>query len=154
MGLFGSGSIHNHDHALPLLPHVELLTQSLLDSCGTAQTGDIGLKACLPVSQGLKLLFGPVAAFVGLAFLLVYPPHPLHKRKEDNEEAHSEKTEGKQPYGIPPLLKFTHMVYSTIMANFLFHKRTTKVIKIVWGVFAVLIIISMVGFFSPGLFTS
>jgi len=35
--------------------------------------------------------------------------------------------------------------------SFLFHRRTQKIAKIVWGVIAVLIIVSMVLFFAPGL---
>ena len=35
--------------------------------------------------------------------------------------------------------------------SFLFHKRTKKVMKVVWGVIAVLIIVSMILFFAPGL---
>ncbi len=35
--------------------------------------------------------------------------------------------------------------------SFLFHKRTKKIIKIVWSVVAVLIILGMVVFFAPGL---
>jgi len=34
--------------------------------------------------------------------------------------------------------------------SFLFHHRTRKVLKAVWAVIAVLIIISMVLFFAPG----
>ena len=35
--------------------------------------------------------------------------------------------------------------------SFLFHKRTKKALNVVWGVVAVLIIISMVIFFAPGI---
>lgn len=35
--------------------------------------------------------------------------------------------------------------------SFLFHKKTKKVINVVWGVVAVLVAISMVLFFAPGL---
>lgn len=35
--------------------------------------------------------------------------------------------------------------------SFLYHKRTQKIAKIVWGVVAVLIILGMVIFFAPGL---
>ena len=35
--------------------------------------------------------------------------------------------------------------------SFLFHHRTKKVVKYIWMVVAVLIIISMVIFFAPGL---
>ncbi len=35
--------------------------------------------------------------------------------------------------------------------SFLFDKRTKKVLKVVWSVIAVLVIISMVLFFAPGL---
>ena len=35
--------------------------------------------------------------------------------------------------------------------SFLFHRKTKKVLNVVWGVVAVLIIISMVLFFAPGL---
>jgi hypothetical protein len=35
--------------------------------------------------------------------------------------------------------------------SFLFHKKTKKVLNAVWGVVAVLIIISMLAFFAPGL---
>lgn len=35
--------------------------------------------------------------------------------------------------------------------SFLFHKRTKKVVKVVWAVVAVLVILSMVVFFAPGL---
>lgn len=35
--------------------------------------------------------------------------------------------------------------------SFLFDKRTKKVLNIVWGVVAVLIILGMVLFFAPGL---
>jgi len=34
--------------------------------------------------------------------------------------------------------------------SFLFHRRTQKIAKILWGVIAVLIIVSMVIFFAPG----
>ena len=37
--------------------------------------------------------------------------------------------------------------------SFLFHKRTKKIVNVAWGILAVLIIISMVLFFAPGLFT-
>jgi hypothetical protein len=35
--------------------------------------------------------------------------------------------------------------------SFLFHKKTRKVLNVVWAVVAVLIILSMVLFFAPGL---
>jgi hypothetical protein len=35
--------------------------------------------------------------------------------------------------------------------SFLFHKRTKKVLGFVWGVIAVIVMISMVLFFAPGL---
>ena len=35
--------------------------------------------------------------------------------------------------------------------SFLFHKRTKKALNVVWGVVAVLIIISMVIFCAPGI---
>jgi len=35
--------------------------------------------------------------------------------------------------------------------NFLFHHKTKKVLNFIWGVVAVLIIVSMVLFFAPGL---
>lgn len=35
--------------------------------------------------------------------------------------------------------------------SFLFHKRTKKILQYIWGVVAVLIAISMVIFFAPGL---
>ncbi|HVU75828.1 MAG TPA: hypothetical protein VHD38_03275 [Candidatus Paceibacterota bacterium] len=35
--------------------------------------------------------------------------------------------------------------------SFLFHKRTKKVINIIWGVVAVLVMLGMVIFFAPGL---
>jgi hypothetical protein len=35
--------------------------------------------------------------------------------------------------------------------SFLFHKRTKKVLNILWGVVAVLVVIGMVIFFAPGL---
>ena len=35
--------------------------------------------------------------------------------------------------------------------SFLFHRKTKKVLNVIWGFVAVLIIISMVLFFAPGL---
>jgi len=35
--------------------------------------------------------------------------------------------------------------------SFLFHKRTKKVVQVVWSVVAVVVIIGMVLFFAPGL---
>lgn len=35
--------------------------------------------------------------------------------------------------------------------SFLFHKKTKKIINAVWGVVAVLVALSMVLFFAPGL---
>lgn len=35
--------------------------------------------------------------------------------------------------------------------SFLFHRKTRKVLQVVWAVVAVLIILSMVLFFAPGL---
>jgi len=35
--------------------------------------------------------------------------------------------------------------------SFLYHKRTQKIAKIIWGVVAVLIIFGMVIFFAPGI---
>jgi hypothetical protein len=35
--------------------------------------------------------------------------------------------------------------------SFLFHKRTKKILNIVWGVVAVLVALGMVIFFAPGL---
>jgi hypothetical protein len=37
--------------------------------------------------------------------------------------------------------------------SFLFHKRTKKVLNVVWGVVAVLVIFGMIIFFAPGLTT-
>jgi hypothetical protein len=37
--------------------------------------------------------------------------------------------------------------------SFLFHRRTRKVLNIVWGVVAVLVTLGMVIFFAPGLST-
>ena len=35
--------------------------------------------------------------------------------------------------------------------SFLFHKRTKKVVQVIWSVVAVVVIIGMVLFFAPGL---
>jgi len=35
--------------------------------------------------------------------------------------------------------------------SFLFHKRTKKVVQVIWSVVAVVVIIGMVIFFAPGL---
>ena len=35
--------------------------------------------------------------------------------------------------------------------SFLFHKRTKKVVNIVWGVIAIFVALGMVIFFAPGL---
>lgn len=35
--------------------------------------------------------------------------------------------------------------------SFLFHRKTKKVLNIIWSIVAVLIIVSMVLFFAPGL---
>jgi hypothetical protein len=35
--------------------------------------------------------------------------------------------------------------------SFLFHKRTKKIINIVWGVVAIVVMLGMVIFFAPGL---
>jgi len=35
--------------------------------------------------------------------------------------------------------------------SFLYHHKTRKVLKFFWGIVAVLVIISMVAFFAPGL---
>jgi hypothetical protein len=35
--------------------------------------------------------------------------------------------------------------------SFLFHKRTKKVLNVLWGVIAVLVILGMIVFFAPGL---
>ena len=35
--------------------------------------------------------------------------------------------------------------------SFLFHKRTKKILNVVWGVVAVLVILGMIIFFAPGL---
>ncbi len=37
--------------------------------------------------------------------------------------------------------------------SFLFHKRTKKIIRWVWGVIAIVVAIGMVFFFAPGLVT-
>jgi hypothetical protein len=35
--------------------------------------------------------------------------------------------------------------------SFLFHKRTKKVVNVLWGIIAVMVILGMVIFFAPGL---
>lgn len=35
--------------------------------------------------------------------------------------------------------------------SFLFHKRTRKVVNVIWGVIAVFVALGMVVFFAPGL---
>lgn len=35
--------------------------------------------------------------------------------------------------------------------SFLYHRRTQKIAKMIWGVIAVLIILGMVVFFAPGI---
>lgn len=35
--------------------------------------------------------------------------------------------------------------------SFLFHKRTKKVLNVLWGVIAVVVILGMIVFFAPGL---
>lgn len=35
--------------------------------------------------------------------------------------------------------------------SFLFHRRTQKIAKFIWGIVAVLIILGMVVFFAPGI---
>lgn len=35
--------------------------------------------------------------------------------------------------------------------SFLFHKKTKKIVNIIWGVVAVVVIFGMVIFFAPGL---
>ena len=35
--------------------------------------------------------------------------------------------------------------------SFLFHKRTRKIVNIVWGVIAIFVALGMVIFFAPGL---
>lgn len=42
------------------------------------------------------------------------------------------------------------MGYTSAM-SFLFHKRTKKVINVIWGVVAVLVTFGMIIFFAPGL---
>ncbi len=37
--------------------------------------------------------------------------------------------------------------------SFLYHQRTKKILKVVWGVVAVMVSLSMVIFFAPGLVT-
>lgn len=37
--------------------------------------------------------------------------------------------------------------------SFLYHRRTRKAVKFIWGIIAVLVIVSMVLFFAPGLET-
>lgn len=37
--------------------------------------------------------------------------------------------------------------------SFLFHKKTRKVVNVVWSVIAVLVTLGMVIFFAPGLYT-
>ncbi|KKW19857.1 MAG: hypothetical protein UY63_C0005G0040 [Parcubacteria group bacterium GW2011_GWA2_51_10] len=34
--------------------------------------------------------------------------------------------------------------------SFLYHRRTKKVVKVLWGIIAILVIISMIIFFAPG----
>ena len=34
--------------------------------------------------------------------------------------------------------------------SFLFHKRTKKIVNVIWGVVAVIVMIGMVAFFAPG----
>ena len=36
--------------------------------------------------------------------------------------------------------------------SFLFHKRTKKIVNIVWGVIAVFVMLGMIVFFAPGLY--
>ena len=43
------------------------------------------------------------------------------------------------------------MRYNRTIMSFLFHKRTKKVMQWIWGGIAILVIISMVLFFAPGL---
>ncbi len=52
---------------------------------------------------------------------------------------------------MPALLELSH---SGILArmSFLFHKKTTKVLTWIWKIIAVLIILSMVALFAPGIF--
>ena len=38
--------------------------------------------------------------------------------------------------------------------SFLYHRRTKKIVKVLWGIIAVLVIISMIIFFAPGLQTT
>ncbi|MDB5237798.1 MAG: hypothetical protein JWM46_68 [Candidatus Kaiserbacteria bacterium] len=35
--------------------------------------------------------------------------------------------------------------------SFLFHKRTKKIVNVIWGVVAVVVMIGMVAFFAPGI---
>lgn len=51
------------------------------------------------------------------------------------------------------LCVYTAIGYNLIIngMSFLFHHRTQKIAKMVWGVIAVLIILGMVVFFAPGL---
>ena len=35
--------------------------------------------------------------------------------------------------------------------SFLFHKRTKKIVNVIWSVVAVIVMIGMVAFFAPGL---
>ncbi len=35
--------------------------------------------------------------------------------------------------------------------SFLFHKRTKKIVNVIWGVVAVIVMIGMVAFFAPGI---
>jgi len=37
--------------------------------------------------------------------------------------------------------------------SFLFHKRTKKVVNVIWGVIAIFVALGMVVFFAPGLVT-
>lgn len=43
------------------------------------------------------------------------------------------------------------MRYNLPRMSFLFHRKTKKALKVIWAVVAVLIILSMVVFFAPGL---
>jgi len=52
------------------------------------------------------------------------------------------------------LLGFDILNSTNLSMSLLFHKNTKKVAKYLWGALAILIIISMVAFAAPGLWTS
>lgn len=141
--------LYNHNQPLPFLPKLKLAAQLRLDPLRGAQAVHLGLQIGNASLKDIELPFCNITLCANISLFACHFPHSPKREEKKPEEHRREQPLCHKATRVVTLLIFPH--YASIAAmSFLFHKRTQKAMRWVWIVLAILIILSMVLAFSPG----